>query len=564
LAQSLSNMGQNITKGRLESTNAHYSRTNSRQEYDRVDERQKKKHNHRSRAPTQRLGPKLSEESVEATHGKERLCYFYTRINFEKMFVQQKQARENPPREINMDILVLKEHTYCPFCRLILSFFEKNDDLDSLECVSVRGITETLNFVPRLWLVGLDKTQSLANPSMGSELWHFWMKKYTYCIQLRDLNSVSAQSSPLPESSRAEREPKRQIEMSSICEWISICEGSHTSCGKAPRVRLESGFTLRVIDVDQGCIIEAEPGRGDRYIALSYVWGGVQQLQLSRSNYNLLTQPGSITSSTTQVPRTIQDAIILCKGISEKYLWCDSLCIIQDAPEDRNIQIMNMNHIYSHALLTLVAASGSNANAGLPGVRLGSASIQDSQRINGLELIPGRSDLWPLIKSSTWFTRGWTFQEYVLSKRLLFVVSGAVVFLCQKALFREDAGLNSIPSERKRYLLCGMGHISPTMSASQASKRYRDLISAYSFRELTNDYDILNAFAGISKALSPVLGSFLSGLPEENICTALLWRNTASRIGNNRREKFPSWSWSGWKHGSPVKIRYVFFTCLEY
>lgn len=47
----------------------------------------------------------------------------------------------------------------------------------------------------------------------------------------------------------------------------------------------------------------------------------------------------------------------------------DRLCIIQDQPEDLLWQQLNqIASLYQRAALTLIAAAGSNAHAGLPGV----------------------------------------------------------------------------------------------------------------------------------------------------------------------------------------------------
>jgi len=59
-----------------------------------------------------------------------------------------------------------------------------------------------------------------------------------------------------------------------------------------------------------------------------------------------------------QLPRTIRDAIHVTSAIGYKYLWVDSLCIVQDDEKDRHNQINMMDEIYSNAALTLAAGSG--------------------------------------------------------------------------------------------------------------------------------------------------------------------------------------------------------------
>ena len=105
------------------------------------------------------------------------------------------------------------------------------------------------------------------------------------------------------------------------------------------------------------------------YTALSYVWGAPQSCQNVKGVPKDLYNPGSISADDEAIPRTIQDAILLTASLGEKYLWVDPWCICQDETEKKTKQIMNMGNIYSQALFTIVAASGTHANAGLSGVR---------------------------------------------------------------------------------------------------------------------------------------------------------------------------------------------------
>lgn len=80
----------------------------------------------------------------------------------------------------------------------------------------------------------------------------------------------------------------------------------------------------------------------------------------------------------------------------------DSLCIVQDDdPNTKQAMISSMDIVYDNALMTIIAASGDNANAGLPGVSYGSRN-----RLQAIEIIkPGMKlayarNLTDLIQSS--------------------------------------------------------------------------------------------------------------------------------------------------------------------
>lgn len=121
-----------------------------------------------------------------------------------------------------------------------------------------------------------------------------------------------------------------------------------------------------VIDVLQGCIVSMT--HECRYVALSYFWGATRQIQLTEATFKALNKEGTMHRRDLDIPGTIRDALWLCKQIDENYLWVDSLCIIQDRADHRDAQIKQMGIVYSQATFTIVAAAGSDADHGLPGV----------------------------------------------------------------------------------------------------------------------------------------------------------------------------------------------------
>ncbi|EHK50536.1 hypothetical protein TRIATDRAFT_210872, partial [Trichoderma atroviride IMI 206040] len=98
------------------------------------------------------------------------------------------------------------------------------------------------------------------------------------------------------------------------------------------------------------------------YAALSYVWGPAAVFKTIRDNIDMLMQPGGLPVSS--FPKSIRDAMVLAKELGFRYIWVDSLCIIQDSAEDKVQQLRMMDCIYSRASLTIVAAAGSHADAG--------------------------------------------------------------------------------------------------------------------------------------------------------------------------------------------------------
>jgi hypothetical protein len=167
---------------------------------------------------------------------------------------------------------------------------------------------------------------------------------------------------------------------------------------------------FRLIDVVDNCLTRGVSGC--KYAALSYVWGGVGFFRTLKDNVDILEQPGGLKLPEfhEKIPWTIRDAMQVVQEIGIRYLWVDSLCIVQnDDTGEKAEYISKMDLVYGAAFVTIIAATGQNAYAGLPGVRLGTREYR--QPIE--EIMPGlRLAFKPIyqnyIKDSVYYTRGWT------------------------------------------------------------------------------------------------------------------------------------------------------------
>ncbi|PVI01140.1 HET-domain-containing protein, partial [Periconia macrospinosa] len=202
-----------------------------------------------------------------------------------------------------------------------------------------------------------------------------------------------------------------------IAKWISSCDYSQSKDDSA--AKSEPELSIRLYDVRKECIIEGNTKY--RYFTLSYVWGGPQEFQSTTSNKTTMERPGGLRMES--LPATLKDASFLVSQIGERYIWIDSLCIIQDDPDFKQIQISSMNLIYQFSVATIVAAYGTSVHDGLPGIQPRGWN-QHCEKIQGLLLANRR----PASNPTEWDTRAWTFQEEKLSRRLLTFRMGGVTF----------------------------------------------------------------------------------------------------------------------------------------
>jgi hypothetical protein len=235
---------------------------------------------------------------------------------------------------------------------------------------------------------------------------------------------------------------RREVNLSFLQESYRRCKESHGhACEKGhhefddTRIQLHlrklSPLTqpgsFRLVDVVNYQVVEAP--EGCEWVAVSYCWGPKPFLNLNTANQSLLMSPQGLKLH--EIPRTIQESISLVSALGEKYLWVDSLCILQDDESDKFKNILQMDKIFGFASLTIVAGDGSDVQSGLIGYTPGSRNVtQHHEIVHGLRFIAMRPALSALIPTISWSKRAWTLQENELSKRLMIFTAEQCFFLC--------------------------------------------------------------------------------------------------------------------------------------
>ncbi|GLA07642.1 hypothetical protein AnigIFM60653_008880 [Aspergillus niger] len=349
-----------------------------------------------------------------------------------------------------------------------------------------------------------------------------------------------------------------QIDFTLVHSWLHDCGNSADhDCATNPSEPID----IILIDVHDNRLVRRRSNV--RYLALSYVWGQAGGLETLTENYETLQDKGALSPDTSNIPRTIADSMMLVRELRERYLWVDRLCILQDS-EEKHATIRDMGKIYSHALLTIFALSGADANHGLPGVRPNSRPPQIIENVRTARLFSSLPSLGDSLRLSLHTTRGWTFQEVLLSPRRLFVSDRQVYFHCKKNRvqcedtpstegidFEETYGL------KRKILLFGKGVDKDTYDWRGSRSVYEGLVEKYTERKLSYPADILDAFTGISSILSDKYRmdgceELIAGLPRREFLRYLLWspKETPTRrlprVTGRHEECFPSWSWIGW------------------
>ncbi|KAI0442333.1 heterokaryon incompatibility protein-domain-containing protein [Xylaria telfairii] len=347
-------------------------------------------------------------------------------------------------------------------------------------------------------------------------------------------------------------------------DWLQLCDTGHhhsNSTDISPRLRnIQEAGLLRAINTTTG-IISKLPLQ-HTFVSLSYVWGSE------------VTQHQSLQSlPVAEYAPTIRDAIEVAASLDFEWIWVDRICIDQKNEAEKSALIPFIKDIFAAAALTIVAACGDGAHGGLSGssrtVRRSETPLElqsKGEQPTALQLLPACPSFNTLHEECIWRTRGWTFEEQVFSRRLLFVFPSEMIFTCSMGTYRESNGSGFVSEVAGTTwgdfgttmpLIAGelFAQFQPRRNKDSIAMNARQFIRAveeYSSRNLTIESDRIAAFAGlVAVTTNPEDGISDNALlghghPLRFFETALTWQHdtTFHKRINQGKCFAPSWSWA--------------------
>ncbi|KAF7853261.1 hypothetical protein EAF04_010762 [Stromatinia cepivora] len=369
---------------------------------------------------------------------------------------------------------------------------------------------------------------------------------------------------PLP---RGISNGERDLSMFANC--FKSCLQNHTECREIS-VSLGLGVgPSRLIDIERMRIVKMEIDEIPRYFVLSYVWGHPPFLLLEKENEKEFFTPGFL--ETQAIPRTILDAIEVTRRFGSRYLWVDALCIVQDDLENKMHEIDRMHIIYAQAEMTIVAATGNGANSGL--INMDPVfKDEETHLINGSRFTVDAMEMRQEVEFSTWFSRGWTFQELVFSKRILYFTPTRTYYACEEGNWSEDFPFIGKVDEHEHEDEDENQNKSAFYDENLKTgfdfrkkldpfENYTSMVSKMSTRQFTQESDCLNACRGFyTGLLLKGLGGSVCGLPAFCFEFALAWQadgdlSRRQKFSDSRDFGFPSWSWAAWN--GPIEYPFL-------
>ncbi|KAF4953548.1 hypothetical protein FGADI_5884 [Fusarium gaditjirri] len=392
------------------------------------------------------------------------------------------------------------------------------------------------------------------------------------CLTKTHGNSKKSESSSLSEGLDKSMQ-KQETRRLQLCEEIQFLHQQRSlSRGDALVEEEHAARLVEIIDTDLGTKLKIVPGSVgySSYAALSYRWGGLDAIwQTTTKNLGMRLTEFNIV----ELPKTLSDTVQVVRNLGLKWVWIDSLCIVQDDKEDWAREAVKMASIYQNALVTISADSSEDAKAGLHNEESSSFfNDRDSMKIcsklstneeSSIFLFPDQitdhlatnlRDMGDLLSHCALRNRGWTMQERVLSPRIIHFASDQLYWECLHGIHESEDELHWIG---RNVNLTKIAHRINSAENEEAKKKelkqmlrywYVHLVGGdYSHRSLTFIDDKLLAISGVAKALDSIHPfGYMAGHwceDDDELVKSLCWK----RGGPGKKAakyRAPSWSWA--------------------
>jgi len=441
----------------------------------------------------------------------------------------------------------------CKFCRLLqesiqhekmTQFGDTIKDIESI-CIGIKPSSTKTNI--RLSL----------NCSMGYYLHHVNIDMMLAENTVDELDRMRYLGNDM--SNTASSSTSSDLSLGLIKAWLrnrhgnhSICSASHTSPRSLPTRLLEIGNNKVLLRSSTGLSPET------CYVTLSHCWGGLAITCLTKSCFSAFTE---VFFPIDQLTPTFTQAISFCEKLGIRYIWIDSLCIVQDSYEDWLTESNRMWQVYSNSYCNLAATASTDGHGGLFRQRDPDSLFQCKVHVEWDGFASGdyycsyQYEWNKEVEKAPLNKRGWVLQERLLAPRVLHFGDQQLYWECKEfaASKTQHGGLSKemIGTTLKQgwhLLRTQMG----TDSADRCYSAWEYSISHYSNCGLSKSFDKLMALSGLARRLHNCLeerDTYLASLWRSQLPRSLLWRNSGNikleNLGTRLMDyRAPSWSWA--------------------
>ncbi|KAF1949893.1 HET-domain-containing protein [Byssothecium circinans] len=369
--------------------------------------------------------------------------------------------------------------------------------------------------------------------------------------------------------------------------WLSDCVTNHDKCRDISPVGHLSFVPTRLIDVSNNAIKLVETANvfkeGDdrSYVSLSHCWGLIHIIRTLKENYEAHLQ----NIDPALLSKTFREAIHATRKLGQRYVWIDSLCIIQDDKSDWEKEAATMCDVYRNAVFKIAAAHAAGGDTGCFMDRDGllhfpfvvdmppSGSDPGSTKVHRFQFDSYGREQGLGGPEPPLYGRAWVLQEQLLSPRMLIYDGSQIRWECASGHGSENSPVGGLSRHIGHQNSIRMGIFNPAeffhlpetqdedFSARVQLQNWCYGVMDYTHRGMTQPSDRLVAIDGIAQALRRhTKREYYAGLWSEKLWIGLLWNiphtneYTPTTVGafdmdrnkhaRHKEEIAPSWSWA--------------------
>lgn len=420
-----------------------------------------------------------------------------------------------------------------------------------------------------------------------------WCQERSFSLTMGDLEDRYARFS----DEEAEDSDTGSITSMELAKtWLFKCLQNHPECSSSNGPN-EPILPKRVVDVgpldgsqEPYLFIPSSRSHRANYVALSHCWGPHQIITTTKDTITAYQH----RIKWAKLSKTFQDAVDVTRKLNMRYIWIDSLCIVQDWAEDWETESAVMGDIYRNAFFTISAARAKDGTEGCFAQRNPKANRpcklnlyfgkQPQGGVVPTEAVARKSQrsvyVYPFTSGNAvgpLYERAWVYQEQALSTRILAFGKNNIHWLCSSMMANENYPMGyrqktvmpvaeflrlvrtdeqhcDKQSGEDRALEKGLEKSEPELDECETEElydRWYGIVEEYSTRSLTKATDRLPALSGLAAEINKKLedDQYIAGLWREDLERGLLWscpdsRNTGVRARPPLQYVAPSWSWA--------------------
>jgi len=308
-------------------------------------------------------------------------------------------------------------------------------------------------------------------------------------------------------------------------------------------------------------LFEPPSGTIAHFAALSYCWG--KQLPITTTRDTVAKR--KLGLAWNSLPPVFQDAVTVARHLGLEYIWIDSLCIIQDSHEDWEIESSRMASIYQSAHVTIAVGSSDGCTVPFltPRPKDGPAhpmTLEIGGHDGSSYCLKAREPAPPhYTDDEPLNTRAWTYQEQILSTRILHYTTHELVWECRRGILCECQAHDfpptaELPLPEKTFSEQGDDEGVDLTRGDEDPRTGNPFVAwqrglaSYTQRNITYPPDRLPALSGVASVVHQRTGSsYIAGLWRDNLVSDLQWDVSDNDHAEKRSldvYRAPTFSWA--------------------